>query len=79
VVERGFYWGFACLLMVICGEVVVNCVVKVVRKQPLFNGLNVRQLSELYFSGGNALPLSGSRHTPGAKAPHFMVPLETQG
>jgi hypothetical protein len=36
VVESGFYGGFACLLVVNCGEVVVFCVVKLVRKQSLF-------------------------------------------
>jgi hypothetical protein len=50
VVECGFYWDFACLLVVNCGEVVVFCVVELVRKQSLFglcHGLGHRAETEV--------------------------------
>jgi hypothetical protein len=55
VVECGFCWGYSRFCGGLCvvnrGEVVVECVANVVSCRPLFKGLKVGHLFQLYFHG----------------------------
>jgi hypothetical protein len=45
----GFFQFLVCFMVVNRGEFVVECVANVVCSQPLFRGLGIGQLFELYF------------------------------
>jgi hypothetical protein len=49
VVECGFYWGYLLILHFSCGEVVVNCVAKLVERMSFGMVLKVGQGFEVYF------------------------------